>query len=427
MMGIYIKETLKYILRSGIMIRWFVKHIKKLYAMTEKDLYEYSEKRFIKIFKKAIGKSEFYKKLYSENNIDLNAIKSVKDIGKLPIVDKEMITENAKSLLTMPRVFSFQAHTSGTTGTPLTVYHDYFSILREQAYQYIFRRNRGFKYGDRLVSLRGHLGHNLLKMKVHISNTLYFSSYQINKNTIDTYFDEIKTFNPVAIEGYPSSLYNMCFLLKESNRKLSIPKCFTSSETLFDFQRKLIEEYLNTEIYDYYGNTERSISLAECGDHRGYFSQPGYSINEFMDDHIITTSLINSSFPLIRYKVNDIVSLTDTPSLKESELCIVDSIDGRFDDTIIAKDGSLITRLGFLFKNLSHIKFAQIIQNKKGQIELNIVPDGEFAETERKKLINNINQRIGLDNIDLNISIVSAAKIIYTKRNKFRLVVSTIS
>jgi phenylacetate-CoA ligase len=184
---------------------------------------------------------------------------------------------------------------------------------------------------------------------------------------------------------------------------------------------------LNTEIYDYYGNTEKTISLAECLDHRGYFSQPGYSINEFKDDYVITTSLINTSFPLIRYKVNDIISQAQTNSLIDLELCIVDSIEGRTEDTIIARDGSLIGRLDFLFKDLAHVRLAQIIQYKEGEIKINIVPHGEFLATDRKDLLRNINQRIGLDNIDLTISIIDDTKIVYTKRNKFQLVISMLS
>jgi phenylacetate-CoA ligase len=391
--------------------------------MTEKELDEYNKEKFLKIFKKAIRKSKFYRELYSKYNIDINTINSLKDIEKMPIIDKKMIKESGRQVLTIPRFLVWKGYTSGTTGFPLTVYADYLSVLKEQAYQYVFRKNRGYTYGDRLVSLRGNLDRNLLKLKVHISNTLYLSSFKINKDTINTYLNEIRLFKPLAIEGYPSSLYNLCFLLKEINQKLFVSKCFTSSETLFDFQRELIEEYLNTEIYDYYGNAERTISLAECMDHRGYFNQPGYSINEYKENYIITTSLINSSFPFIRYKVDDVMSMTKNPSFDNSELCIVDAIEGRLGDTIVAKDETFFSRSSLLFKNLNHIKIAQIVQYEKGTIQINIVPDGEFTKDDESKLIENVNQRIGLGNIDLAISIIDDSGIIYTNRNKFRQIV----
>ena len=423
----YIKETFKYVIRSNIVISPFIKEIERLYSLSEKELYEESEVKFLKIFRKAINKSPFYKKLYAEYGIYNNDVQSLSDISKLPIIDRQMVNQDPTKLLTIPKFFMSKSHTSGTTGTPLTVYHDYFSVLREQSYLYVFRKRRGFTYGDKLVSLRGNLGRDLFKLKVGMSNTLYLSSYQINQNTIKKYYDEILSFAPFAIEGYPSSLYNLCCFFKEKGWKLSIPKCFTSSETLFDFQRNAIEETLNTELYDNYGNTERTISLNECFNHKGYFSQPGYSINEFQDDCVVTTSLINSSFPLIRYKVDDVILLNPVPSFANSELCKVKSIEGRIDDSIITKDGSLITRLGHLFKDIKNVKMAQIIQEEKGSILINIVPENDFMETDIKKLMCNIDQRIGLDNIKCDIKLVDYSKIIYTNRNKFKLIVSLIN
>ena len=425
-MNKYFDETIKYALRSNLMIFPFVKKVKKLYKLAEDELFQVNNERFLKIFRKAIVKSDFYNKLYKDHGITLRDINSLADITKLPVIDKKMIQDNPDRLLTVPKFFTWESHTAGSTGTPLTVYWDYFSLLREQAYFYVYRRRRGFKYGNRLVSLRGHLNRVLRELKIGLSNTLYLSSYQINEQTIEYYYQRILTYKPVAIEGYPSSLYGLCCFIKDKNLHLSIPVCFTSSETLFDFQRKLIEDVLNTKIYDNYGNTERTIFLAECIDHRGYFSQPGYSINEFRDDCVITTSLINSSFPLIRYKVNDVVSLAASPKLIDSELCIVDFINGRTEDNIIAKDGSRIGNLYHLFKELKNVKLAQILQHARGIITINIVPDGIFSEEEKTKLITKIDERIGLDNIDFTIASIDSSQIIYTERNKFRQIVSTV-
>ena len=422
----YIKETVKYSMRSNILISPFVKEIERLYILSEKELHEACEIKFLNIFSKAVKKSPFYKKLYAEHGISVHDIKSISDISKLPIIDRKMVNHDPTQLLTVPKLLMSKSHTSGSTGAPLTVYNDYFSVLREQAYFYVFRKRRGFTYGDKLVSLRGDIKRDLFKLKVGISNILYLSCYQINQDTIKKYYDELVSFAPVAIEGFPSALYNMCCLFKENGWTLSIPKCFTSSETLFDFERKMIEETLNTELFDHYGNTERTIALDECLDHRGYFSQPGYSINEFHDDCVITTSLINSSFPLIRYKVDDVITLNLKPSFADSELCIVKSIDGRIEDSIVAKDGSKHGIVYHLFEGVHHIKLAQIVQKEIGVIQINIVQDGNFSEMEKNKLLKNIDQRIGLENMECYIDVVDDSQIIYTTRNKFRQIVSFI-
>ncbi len=62
--------------------------------------------------------------------------------------------------------------------------------------------------------LRGNLGKKDTMMYVHISNTLYLSSYNINEQTVWAYYKGIEKRSPRAIEGYPSSLYNLALLLK---------------------------------------------------------------------------------------------------------------------------------------------------------------------------------------------------------------------
>ena len=421
----YIKETLKYCFRSNFLISPFVKEIERLYSLSQKERYIASEDKFLQIFRKAITKSPFYKKLYAEHGISINDIKGIADLSKLPVIDRQMVNQDPTQLLTVPKMFLSKSHTSGSTGAPLTVYNDYFAVLRERAYHYVFRKRRGFTYRkNKLASFRGDIKRDLLKLKIDSANVLFLSCYQINQGTIKKYYDELVSFAPDAIEGFPSSLYNLCFLFKTNGWKLSIPKCFTSSETLLDYERNLIEETLNTEIYDHYGNTERTIALDECMDHRGYFSQQGYSINEFQDDCVITTSLINSSFPLIRYKVPDVISTISEPSFSDSELCVVKSIDGRIEDNIIAKDGSKLGIVYHLLEGVHHMKLTQFVQKEIGRLEINIVPDGNFSVLDKTKLLKNIDLHIGLNNMDCSINIVDDSKIIYTHRNKFRQIVS---
>lgn len=428
-LNIYIKETLKYFFRSKLFIGKHVSEVEMLYNLDIEALEDYKNNLFLKNFRLAINYSPFYKKLYAEAGITEDMIKSVKDIDKLPIIDKTMIRHcstdlipsNSKKRLT-------PASTSGSTGTPLTVYRDYYSILRDYSYYYVFRKRRGFKYGQRLVSIKGNLDRSIKTMNLHLSNTLYLSSYNINEDIVlNTYYKKIKDFKPVAIEGYPSSIYNICSILKEHNLQLNIPVVFTTSETLFDYQRDIIEEVMNTQIYDYYGNCERSVSLLECMDHRGYYESPGFAILEFVNDTPITTSLINLSYPLIRYKVDDVVTLSEDRRFKDGEYNTVESIEGRLDDVIITKNGSRIGRLGFLFMNLKGVKQAQIVQTEIGKIDVNIVPDGAFRLEDQEYLSNLIDERIGLNNIDLKINLILESDIIYTKMNKFRVIVSKLN
>ncbi len=417
----YLKETAKYLLRCYPVIRPYIKRVDAMYEMSNEELMNRNEKRFLYIFRRAYDKSPFYYRLYTEAGIKKEDIKCLEDIKKLPVITKDMVKKYAQEMLTVPKWQVMVGHTSGTTGTPLTVYSSWPSIWWNQAYTYSARLRNGFKYGQPLVSLRGNLDRNTMHMKVHVSNTLYLSSYCINKDTIKTYYDVIIKHKPVAIEGYPSSLYTLSLCMSEAGLKLDIPVAFTSSETLLDYQRILIEKQLGTEIYDNFGMTEQTIYLQEAFNHQGYYDLPGYSINEYLEDGEICTSLTNEAFPLIRYRSNDIIELAELDA--EHPQIMVKSVEGRKEDFLLCKDGGRIQRLDFIFKGVNHVRYGQLVQEKNGFLNVNIVPDFGFSTLDEKSIENNVIERIGKDNIDFKINQIRESDLVYTKRGKFKFLI----
>lgn len=422
-MNKYLKESVKYLLRSYPVIYPYIKEIERMYNMSHDELQERNERVFLNIFRKAYTKSSFYHKLYTEAGIKLEDIKCLDDISKLPIVTKDMILHQSDALLTTSKWKLLKNRTSGTTGTPLTVFEDWKSIWKEQAYFYCYRKRCGYIYGQPLVSLRGNLGKKDTMMYVHISNTLYLSSYNINEQTVGAYYKGIEKRSPQAIEGYPSSLYNLALLLKDKGLYCNIPVCFTSSENLLDFQRQLIEERFQTKIFDHYGTTERTIRISESIKHDGYFEDPGYSINEYLKDRVVSTSLINSVFPLIRYQSSDVVILKENT---KDERVSIDRIQGRSGNCIKGKDGSIYNNaaLTFILTYSHNIRYAQFIQKKNGKVLLNIVPEAVFSSQNLDELKQMIDLKIGLSNLELEINLIKEQDLIYTTRNKYSYIIS---
>ena len=426
----YIKESLKYLLRSSFFINKYVEEIDALYEMTPMELKMRNEKSFLEIFNKAFTSSAYYRNLCKSVGVtSIDDIKHIEDIVKLPILTKDMLKKHGKELLTCKEKGLIKNHTSGTTGTPLTVYQDWKSVWKEQAYFVCYRKRCGYNYGEPMVSLRGNLTRDEISMKIHVSNTLFLSSYNINSKTAETYHRLIEKHHPKAIEGYPSSLYSLALVFRDKGFECHIPVAFTSSETLFDYQRKLIEEVFHTQVFDHYGTTERTIRLEESLDHNGYFEDPGYGIEEYYDDHIISTSLINDVFPLIRYKTDDRIVLKEgvNKSLQGfiDEASGIERIVGRTDDILVCKDRSMVTRVDFIEEG-EHIKACQWIQNEKGKLEIRIAPDEGFTEKDRNFVVEETLKRCGHGNMDITTKVCSMDEMIYSKRGKFKLIVNNL-
>lgn len=419
-MNKYLKETIKHLLRSYPFIRKYVKEFEEYSQMTSEELQERNNKRFLEILHRAYNKSPFYKKFYDDAGVDIKNIRGIEDIDKLPVLTKDMIRAHTDEMLTVPKWLCVKGYTSGTTGTPLKFYSSWESMWSKRACVYNYRKKCGYTYGkDVLASLRGNLSAHEAKLWVGLSRTLFLSSYCINSDTTQEYYDAIVEKHPKAIEGYPSSLYAFACNLEEKGLECNIPLCFTSSENLLDYERIKIEKVLNTQIYDWYGVSENTIILAEKMSHDGYYEIPGYSINEYAEDYVLTTSLVNKCFPLIRYRVDDAINYKDGRVI---------GLAGRTNLYLLGRDGTKYSGAGMTLipKEILSIKYTQFVQSQNGKVDLNIVPyqNIPITESHMNKLYKMIDDKIGLNNIDLSINIIDESQIIYSKRGKFNMIVN---
>ena len=409
-----IKDYISFNLKFGSSFEERLTQVSWLNTLREDELISLENDRFVALYRKALTKSTFYSKLYQEYGLDQNSVKSIEDLPKLPIIKKSDI-RNKENEIYIGSYLKSNGYTSGSSGTPLRVYRSLDSIWTEAAYIQFFRSMNGHSLGQRTLSLRGDLSRGVISRFDKFSNTLYLSSYNLNSKNIKTYVKLISEFSPNAVLAYPSSIYTLVKLIEEFNLSVNIPLTFTSSESLYVFQRDKIEKVLSTKIFDRYGNAERSISLEQ--NKEGFYNQSKlYSHNEYKKSKVITTNLFDSSFPLIRYEVDDVIQVNHDGKITD--------IVGRVDDSISLKDGSLIGRMDIAFKGLSGIKYAQIIQKEISKITVHVVAESEWKEKSKNDLVQNLYKLLDEELIKIEVKLVDENQIIKTKANKYKLVLN---
>ncbi len=232
-----------------------LRRITNLHAISESELSDLKHQEFVKQYRNAFKNSKFYSKLYQEHGLSLDSVKSIDDAEKIPIITKEDIRDRVDELLTSSKLFVYTAYTSGTTGSPLKLYRDYQSVCKEYSYGYFYQTAHGYHLGDKVISIKGDLNKNEISRFDRSLNTLHLSSYNLNQTNIKKYHQLIKDFNPKVVKAYPSSLQILAVELYKAGLNLHIPIAFTSSEVLHGFQRTIIEKVLQTQVFDWYGNT----------------------------------------------------------------------------------------------------------------------------------------------------------------------------
>ena len=144
-----------YFSRHGLLLKKTIEKLQDYYFFDAKKLRDISNELFMKQLNYAFKNSSFYQNLYNQYGLNINKIKSLDDITLLPVIQKKDIKNNIDDIYTGLKLFYSKGYTSGTTGSPLTVYRDYNSILLENAYQWFYRFRKGYQPRDRAISLRG--------------------------------------------------------------------------------------------------------------------------------------------------------------------------------------------------------------------------------------------------------------------------------
>ncbi|ABC29519.1 Coenzyme F390 synthetase [Hahella chejuensis KCTC 2396] len=354
--------------------------------------------------------AEQYRELPSESKISLESFSSI-----VPVLDKATLKSRSSEFVSRARNERVVViNTSGSTGSPLSIACTKSSLQKNYAHFEYFLNSNGITSFDRSATFAGRkiLNPNSgapFCRKNFAMNTLLCSSYHLSEKNIVSYINELNAWAPLYIDSYPSAVYDLVCLAKANGLAFGkSPKCIvTSSETLFSYQRREIEDFFGCKVYDQYGQAEMAGTLAQYNSESLYTANPFYGLVEVLDDEgeqvkpgesgaLVLTGFINSYMPLIRYKIGDNVTVANSEGAFIGNHALkISEIIGREDDVVVTPEGKKVGRLDPAFKGVVGIGGCQIVQHALDRIELRVVPQGEATDNGVAELIRNLKERLG--------------------------------
>jgi phenylacetate-CoA ligase len=411
------------------------------------ELEAYQDERIREIVADAYEHVPYYRRRFDEVRLTPRDIRGRGDLPKIPLLTRRDIQANFDQLRSRqiaPKALK-TGHTSGTTGTPLTVGYDRETIWMTYAVFDRHYRWAGLRFGsdgDRVAVARGNVIVPLDQRKPPYwrhnrrQNQLLLSSFHLSTATLPAYFDALAGFQPAAIDGYPSTLYLLAKYLQGRGEKFPLRAAITSSETLYDFQREVIEESFACQVFDYYALAERVAFSGECERHDGHHLAMEFGASEIVGadgtpvspgetGKLVGTSLHNRAMPLIRYVTNDMTSLRPRPCRCGRGHEIMADVTTKAEDVLTLKDGRLISPsvLTHPFKPLGCIEGSQIVQTAPDVITVRIVPGEGFTQALSDQLVADLQERLGAD---VRIGVQLVDRLETSANGKFKWVISEV-
>lgn len=238
-------------------------------------------------------------------------------------------------------------------------------------------------------------------------NQLLLSIHSLNDQTVEKYVQKIEEFKPVFMQGHPSAFYFISEWIKKRNYSLNtkIKAIFTTGETLYEDQREIIEHSFKCIVLQNYGQGESVVGAIECPLKSGYHEVSELGLIEVLrnpatgQSEIVGTSLWNTVFPFIRYRIEDTVIAAE----KNQCACGINlplkikTVLGRNDDIISDYSGDIVFPVTIrmlikpFLKTSENYQFRQI---DSGKYQLLLLTDsvGEFRA---KGLEENLKKTLG--------------------------------
>lgn len=400
------KYFLKKIIRHGFDFKFIFKDLEKSQYFSAEQLDELHNKKLQKLVSHCYKNVPYYTDLFDKLNLKPEDIKTKGDLKKLPYLDKNIVKDNFNKLIAKNKFKHLcnVAETSGSTGTPLKLLRDYHSINFESAALHR-HYNKVSNFDNKKITLRGQVipvnkEKNVFWEFNSVDNELIMSSYHLSEKTAEEYLDKIKAFNPSIIFAYPSSLYLLAKYAEAFDYKFEFDAIFTSSEKLKDYQRDFIEKVFNCKIYDWYGQAERVAAIGQCKNGT-YHIIEDYSIVETIQNEdgyeLVGTNLDNYVMPLLRYKTGDNVELSSKKCDCGCKFRTVSEIYGREENCIMTINGPQVAAFDQIPRGVSNILETQFIQDKLGELIINITTNNDFSQNDKEKLLRNAFDRIPAD------------------------------
>lgn len=407
------------------------------------ELQAYQSERLAAVVE-AAANTVFYRKLWSSAGVTASSIRSVADLSRLPIVTKEALRDAGEAATTelAPRAGWLHGHTSGTTGSPLSLWYDREMCILNNSAERLQKVWAGVEAHDWIGLLLGRVITPLSESSPpfwhanYVHKQVWFSSFHLRDETVAFYVAEMRRRGLRFVEGYPSTLFILAQWLLKHNQTLPLKAVFSSSETLHQVQREAITQAFAAPIFDYFGHAERAVFAIECDRHEGKHIIEPYGVVEIVDakgrvlpdgeeGYIVGTSLHNRAMPMIRYRTSDISAIETGECACGRKFRRIRSISTKAEDIVVLPDGRWISPsiLTHPFKPYPAIVKSQIIQESLDRLRVLLVTRPEFSAEMEAGLIAEMSARVGLG---VSIVVERVEDIPREKSGKYRWVISKI-
>lgn len=299
------------------------------YKSTE-EIKQFQEELLAKALRYLNENSAYYKRMFRKWDIDIEKIKTIEDLVKIPFTEKKDLQLFNEDFLCCPKekVIDYIT-TSGTLGDPVT-----FGCTDSDLDRLAYNEKKSFECAGvkpgNIVQLMTTLDKRFMAGLAYFLGIrkLGASVIRVGNGIPELQWDTIKRIKPDTIMCVPSFILRLIEYAEENGidyRNSSIRRIIGIGEGLREQNFELnmlgrrIKEKWDVELYATYSSTEMGATFSECEYSCGGHVHPELIIVEIIGDdnmpvpdgeygEVVVTTLGVEGMPLLRFRTGDIAA-----------------------------------------------------------------------------------------------------------------------
>lgn len=321
--------------------------------------------------------SEYYKKIFKEVDFNPHNFSCIPDIEIIPPVSKTQLISDNEALHTD---YKFEkiiiAETSGTSGSAL-------EFKKNERWDSINRATmmRAYDWYDvKPWDKSGYLwGYNIeqkqaLKVRFFDYMQNQYRTFNYDKASIKKFASYLGSATYVA--GYSSMIFESAKLINEMElKKPSLKLVKGTSEMILDAYQSDAIKAFGRKIVSEYGAAEAGLIAFECPEGNMHINIENVIVEIDAEGDILITNLSSYSFPIIRYKLGDSVTLSEESCKCGRAHPVIKEIAGRKGSVVVGMNSKYpALTFYYVFKNLaiqnSVFLNYKAVQTESGAVDL---------------------------------------------------------
>lgn len=411
--------------------------------IASEELRQLQQKRLRELLTHAFRDVKYYRELSQEFGFSVRRFQTDFDLAQFPLLTKDIIRSRLEDLKNSESRGIQRFTTGGSTGSPVAFYLGPTRVSSDVAARWRAESWWGVGIGDRECVFWGSpleltRQDKMREIRDRILRTRLLSAFEMSTETMDQYLDEVQRQGCVRLFGYPSSIFLLCQHARRRGRDLSnlgVRAVFVTAEYLWDHWRQAISETFRCPVANGYGGRDSGFIAHECPAGGMHITADRLIIEIIGDDgcplrpgelgEIVVTHLDTPEMPFIRYRTGDMGALSSKLCSCGRTLPLLEKIEGRKSDFIVAPDGRRMHGLSLIYvlRKISGIEQFRITQKALDTFEVELVTDAAFTPDSEAQIAHEFEQRL---RAPVNVKIRYSAAIPTAKSGKYRYVISEV-